>query len=619
VKTFAEFVLSVIALPLLVPWYFSEKIFLFLVQPLLFRKYQIGAEKKKKTASLFVRAGAFVALAFYLFKTGAEFFRMQGSAATALKNGKIFLFMIYNDCATAINVMLQPLNVVLAYARGAEVGALQVVLSFYLLFLPVLFIANLGYNLISGGHSLRRAVKLRNEAVRDVDLIRFTEAAADDQFFLGVDFNRNGAPFYVSRKWLHGHVQVIGAPGSGKTESIIQPLWFQHVRRNAPTFVIDGKGSRQNIDKFFTIASSLAQGHEIIYFNPSDPDRSASYNPLRRGSVKEIKNRILSSLNRNVYPAANRARLDHYLTLILGAIRETKAPMTLNELFQCFKSKTHAQKQLVKIRKNSSIYNDYSDLINQYSSFQNETASFNSLLREICQSSYGWLLDSETPELDLLEVYKGKKDCYFSLPITPGDYATSYLGRLILNDLAATFHALGADHHGDGGGPQRPPLSGGLLIIDEAVKFINPSFIELLRFSREIGVCVCYTNQSLAELSSPDLQLGKAFVDQLADHTNVTCCFHLGSAESIEAIIQRIGVDQQSNGGDGTATSKNAASSDKKIIVVDPNFLKHLEVGRCLVYVRQPRVMGILKTGYFKFDELLPYVRQESEENTPQS
>ncbi len=607
-KTFAEFMLSVIALPLLIPWYFSEKIFLFLVQPLLFRKYQLGVEKKKKTASLLVRAGALLALAFYLFKTGAELVHMQGSTAAAVKNGKIFFFMIYNDCATALNILLHPLNVVLAYSRGVEVSTLQIIFSFYLLFLPILFLANLGYNLIGGSHSLRRAVKLRNEAVRDVDLIHFTESAPDDQFFLGIDLNRNGAPFYANTKWLQGHMQVVGAPGSGKTESIIQPLWFQHVRRNTPTFVIDGKGSRQNIDKFFTIASSLAQGHEIIYFNPSDPDRSATYNPLLRGSVKEIKNRILGSLNRNLYPAANRARLDNYLTLILGAMRETKAPMTMNELFQYFRSKNHAQKQLVKIRKNSSIYNDYSDLINQYSVFQNETAFFNSLLREICQSSYGWLLDTETPELDFLDVYNGKKDCYFSLPITPGDYAISYLGRLILSDLAATFQTLESGHERSTGG--------GLLIIDEAVKFINPSFINLLRFSREIGVCVCYTNQSLAELSNPDLQLSKAFIDQLADHTNVTCCFHLGSTESIEAIIQRIGVEQQNNGGAGTSTGEKASTNDKKLIMVDPNFLKHLEVGRCLVYIRQPRAMGILKTGYFKFEELLPYVRQESEEST---
>jgi hypothetical protein len=108
-------------------------------------------------------------------------------------------------------------------------------------------------------------------------------------------------------------------------------------------------------------------------------------------------------------------------------------------------------------------------------------------------------------------------------------------------------------------------------------------------------------------LSNPDLHLSKAFVDQLADHTNVTCCFHLGSSESIEAIIDRIGMEQQ-------PASDHAAAGDKKIIVVDPHFLKHLEVGRCLAFVRQPRVMGVLKTGYFKFEELLPYVRQEKEQ-----
>jgi hypothetical protein len=520
--------------------------------------------------------------------------------------------MIYNDAAKALTALMMPLNTVLVFKQGGEVGWPRLLFSVYLLFLPLLFVCNVGFRWVSTNRSLRQAVKLRNQAVRDVNIVRFAEKAKDDEIFFGIDINRNGAPFYAKVKWLQGHVQVIGSPGSGKTESIIQPLWFQAVRRNVPTIVLDGKASRQNIDKFFTIASSLAQGHEIIYFNPAEPERSATYNPLRHGTMTEIKNRILASLSAAPISANTRERLDYYLNLILRAIKETGAVLTLHELAQYFLNKTHVHNQLRKIN-DRHAYDGVSELEKNYQAFQAETAYFIELLREIEQSDYDWLLDTNEPELDILEVYNGRRDCYFTLPIGPDDTAMRFLGQLILGDIAATFHQLGLHP------ALREKIGEGLLIIDEVVKFVNPQFVELLRVSRNVGVSVCYTNQSLAELENAELHLTKAFVDQLADHTNVMFCFHLGSPESIAAIINRIGpdskIEEQSTpeGKNGKKDKKEEAKTPSKEIVIDPKFLKHLEVGRCVAFVRQPRVLGILKTGYFKFDKHLSYTRREAE------
>jgi len=607
VKTFLEFVLSLISLPFLIPWQLSEKFFQFFLQPLIFRKYQIGSEKKRKLLAWLPLAVLGILLSVYLMKTASEFVQQHSTLLAALKNGKYLAFTIYNDAVLLLNRLLSPLNTLLAFISGIEVSIRRVIFSLYLLFVMLIFIASLTVRLVTSNLSLQRAVKLRNEAVRDVNLVHFSEKAKDDEVFLGLDLSRHSKPFYLKKKWLQGHMQVIGSPGSGKTESIIQPFWFQEVRRNVPTIVLDGKASHQNIDKFFTIASSLAQGHEIIYFNPTDPERSATYNPLRRGTLAEIKNRLLSSLNWSLSSTVSRERVDYYLNLILRAIKDAGAAITLNEVSQYFKSKNYVEKQLGKA-KDRLAHNGLTELVNAYASFQAETAFFGELLREICQSEYGWLLDTETPELDILEVYAEKKDCYFSLPVTSADAAMSYLGQLILGDILSTFHHLGLQRNGDAN-----HHDGGLLIIDEAAKFVKPNFIELLRVSRNLGVCVCYTSQSLAELSSPDLQLSKAFVDQLADHTNVTCCFHLGSAESVEAIMNRIGPEQKLESPSQAPVKESEA---KKVYVVDSNFLKQLEVGRCLVFVRQPRLMGILKTGYFRFDDLLSYARQESEEKS---
>jgi len=621
-KKFIQFILSLAVLPFLLPWYLSEKLFEYLVQPLVFRKYRLEIGKRKKTIAWLLAAALPVLFLAYLAKTSYAFYLRKESLGLAAQHSIDLLKTFYNDFAKLLPILQSPLSTVLAFRDGVEVNWPWLFFSFYILFLPVLFICNIGFRWYATTRSLKHAVKLRNEAVRDVNIIRFAELAKDDEIFFGIDINRQGAPFYAKTKWLQGHLQVIGSPGSGKTESIIQPLWFQSVRRNVPTIVLDGKAAGQNIDRLYTIASSLAQGHEIIYFNPADPDRSATYNPLRRGNMAEIKNRLLASLSGTNISAATRERLDYYLNLALRAIKETGAVLTLHELAQYFLSKTHVHDQLRRLN-DRYVHDGVSEWLRNYAAFQTETALFAELLREIDQSEYAWLLDTAEPDLDILEVYQKRKDCYFSLPIGPGNTAMNFLGQLILGDILATFHQLGMQ-----GNHANIKTGDGLLIIDEVVKFLNPQFIELLRVSRNIGVSVCYTNQSLAELENPELRLTRAFVDQLADHTNAMFCFHLGSPESIDTILNRIGPERKIEAASpppDKADKKNkpdkAGKKDKKEetptankeIVIDPKFLRHLEVGRCVAFVRQPRVLGVLKTGYFKFDKLLPYVRRDGE------
>ena len=538
-KKLIQFLLSLAVLPLLLPWYLSEKIFEYLVQPLVFRQYRLEIGKRKKLVAWSLALLPLVLLAFYLIKTSYAFYLSKGSLQLAALHGVDLLITVYNDAVRLLAKLLLPLNTVLIYRQGGEVGWTLLLFSFYVLFLPVLFVGNLGFRWFATTRSLKQAVKLRNQAIRDVNIVRFAELAKDDEIFFGIDINRQGAPFFAKTKWLQGHIQVIGAPGSGKTESIIQPLWFQAVRRNVPTIVLDGKAAGQNIDRLYTIASSLAQGHEIIYFNPADPERSATYNPLRRGNIAEIKNRLLASLSATNISAATRERLDYYLNLALRAIKETGAVLTLHELAQYFLSKTHVHDQLRRLN-DRYVHDGVSDWLKNYSTFQTETALFAELLREIDQSEYAWLLDVAEPDLDILDVYQKRKDCYFSLPIGPGNTAMSFLGQLILGDILATFHQLGLQ-----GNHAHIKTGDGLLVIDEVVKFLNPQFIDLLRASRNLGVSVCYTNQSLAEMENPELHLTRAFVDQLTDHTNAMFCFHLGSPESIEAILNRIGPERK--------------------------------------------------------------------------
>lgn len=587
-KIFFKFLISLISLPFLIPWFLADKAFELFFQPIIFKRYKLAVSRWKSWVLRILKILIPLLILMFLAKNTYDFFRWAQGFWSGLKNLNWLPAFWANDVIKAANFVLKPISHLLGYLRGEPLQFWDFLKSVYFSSLPVLFFVNLIYRSIKTTISINKAVSLRNKAVRDVNIVKFAEEARDDEIFLGLDLNRNSQPFYVKRSWLKGHIQVIGGPGTGKTESIIQPLWFQEMRRNVATFVLDGKASSRNVDRFYTIATSLAQGKDILYFNPTDPARSATYNPLLRGSVSEVKQKIMASINWAEYSQDSRERLDTALNIFLRAMEETKTGFNLRELLEYFQSRGYVGKQSERVN-DFYVKNGLKEIFSSYSAFQANMSFFIGLLRDLFQSGYGQLLVTDKPMIDIIEIYRGHKDCYFTLPMQQDENTTRFLGQLILQDIRHCFHQIAMS-----AGEVSPDE--GLLIIDELAKFVSPHFLKVLEASRNVGVSVCYTNQSLAELDNPSLNLSKVFIDQLTELTNVVCCFQLGSPESIQMMLNRFGKAE------ATGTGNN-----KGFNIADPDFLKHLDVGKCIIFIRRPRYLTILKTGYFKFDKLMRF------------
>lgn len=595
-KLLLKFLLSLLALPFLVPWYLADKAFEYLIQPFIFRKFNLEIERKKIWA---IRIAKFIPpaliLLFFISRTLSYFARNE-NAQRGFSFFK-YLFVHYaNGFIQGVNLLLSPVNRVVYYLQGNYIQDYQdFFISFYLVFLPFIFLANMVYRYFKTTGSINKAVKLRNQAVRDVDIIHFAEQARDNELFLGLDLKKAGRPFFVHRDWLKGHVMVVGSSGTGKTESIVQPVWYQEVRHNVATIVLDGKASRKNIDKFYTIASSLAQARDVYYFNPDDPERSATYNPLLRGSVAEVKQKILASINWTEYSTAARERMDSALNIFLRTMEETGTFFNLRDLLAFFENRDYVRQQSEKIR-DPYLKNSLRDLVLNFPGFQSHMAFFIGMLRDLFQLGYGKLLVTSNPTIDIIDIYHHHKDCYFTLPMLSDDTSSMrFLGQLILQDIQLCFHRIALDDEGE---------EEGLLIIDEMAKFVNPDFIELMQACRKVGVSLFYTVQTLAELENPSLNLTKTFVDQLDEHTNAICCFQIGSRESAQMILDRFGLSGN-RAEDGTGGAQRSGAPDLDFL--NPNFLRDLDVGRCVLFMRHPNVITVLKTGYFKFEKSIKF------------
>jgi hypothetical protein len=84
------------------------------------------------------------------------------------------------------------------------------------------------------------------------------------------------------------HVLVCGATGSGKTETLLRLAWTLAKRSDAPVFYMDGKGDRENAERFVGLMEDA--GRETRVF-PNEP--FAGW----RGEPHEIRSRLMAMVD----------------------------------------------------------------------------------------------------------------------------------------------------------------------------------------------------------------------------------------------------------------------------------------------------------------------------------
>lgn len=87
------------------------------------------------------------------------------------------------------------------------------------------------------------------------------------------------------------HVHILGATGSGKTESVILNFLRQDISRGLGTIILDAKGDHS----FLAEIERLVPTERLSVFDLSSAD-SLGYDPLSAGSAFESAQRLFSSL-----------------------------------------------------------------------------------------------------------------------------------------------------------------------------------------------------------------------------------------------------------------------------------------------------------------------------------
>ncbi|MGE5605403.1 MAG: type IV secretory system conjugative DNA transfer family protein [Bacteroidota bacterium] len=408
--------------------------------------------------------------------------------------------------------------------------------------------------------------------------------------FAGVDTDTQ-KPLYLTNAQRQLHVEITGTTGAGKTESAILPWSYQDIRAGKGAIIIEAKGSIDFYKKLYTLCKMADCQQHFYICNLSDPVRSNTYNPLFRGSAVELKDRIMGAFDWSEQFYKDRA--ESILLTILQAVESTGKKITFMDLYLLF-TEIHALEALYRqVPDEFRKWNLGSKVLGDFKQVQKDCAGIIAKLNLMSLGGVSEIINTYTPDIDLLEIYRNNEVVYFCLPTNLIGETAKAFGRMLLMDLRSTSGYI------EQGKAQRRFFPA---FIDEFAEFASVGFVTWLNKSRSTGIAIHIAHQSYGDLK----QVNPSFVDQVTDNTNIKMVFRVNSPDTAEAFSTQLGTE---------TTWKETEMIDKSLLlqrqgpkgslreveefVVHPNVIKRLPMGRAIIFGKHPKEFNhLIQTDY---------------------
>ena len=307
-------------------------------------------------------------------------------------------------------------------------------------------------------------------------------------------------PLGIEARAGGGHMLVMGAPGTGKTQ-LFKLLALQAIDAGDAVVLLDPKGGRALRESL--AASAARVGRPYYQLLPAEPTLSDRLDLLANGRdpaelASRLSRLIPAGENDNVFGQFA------WMTLhrLVGALQALGEPVTL----QCLNAHVADQGQALWHRfqahplpLDGAVQTGLSALVqHDPAHYRKMVLALTPILEMLAGGALGALLSSSSQDratapvrVNLAQIVRQGGVLYAGLGALT-DVATSQaLGALLLADLAAVA---GDRYRDDAAGPLVR------LLVDEAAEITNPAFIQMLNKGRECGVQVTFAVQTLADL-----------------------------------------------------------------------------------------------------------------------
>ena len=330
-----------------------------------------------------------------------------------------------------------------------------------------------------------------------------------------------------------GHVLVMGAPGTGKTQ-LFRWLAHQAMAQESAVIFIDPKGS---LGLFESLRQASERcGRPFYALLPARSKVSQSFNLLGHFShSSELASRITQLLP----PLDQKSVFGQFAWMILNRIIAVMLELELPIQLTTIKKHVIDQGKNLQIMLrgracDSGVESGIRDTVNH------DAVHYQKMILTLLS-----ILDPLTTGVleQLLSPKKGTDSCQISTiceqggvfyaglsAMTDANVANS-LGSLILSDLAAI-----AGYRYDQQ-CRKPTVR---ILVDEAAEVTNPAFIQLLNKGRECGFEVVFAVQTLADLEMSMNSVAGARM--MIGNANHLICFRMLDAATRQMIAERSGM-----------------------------------------------------------------------------
>lgn len=311
------------------------------------------------------------------------------------------------------------------------------------------------------------------------------------------------------------HVHILGATGSGKTESVILNFLKQDVVRGLGSIILDAKGDMS----FLATLRECVPTKRLQVFDLGD-ENSLSYDPLSTGTPLEAAQRLFSSLTWSE---------EYY---------KSKALSALQRIFQTYYGNKKRNPTLAQISRYLDDQGAFVEITaNDFYPKKNAEKDFSELsglrdqVKMLCLGHLAKILSpNDAGQINLSQASSGQV-IYFRLQSLMSPQLVGTVGKLLINHLnylAGSAHRAGTD---------QKSLKLVPVYLDEFATFACPEFADLISKARSAGFALHFSHQSVGDLVS----VSDGFLNQITDNSATKIILRINDPDSAEFFARTFG------------------------------------------------------------------------------
>jgi type IV secretory system conjugative DNA transfer VirD4/TraG family protein len=415
-------------------------------------------------------------------------------------------------------------------------------------------------------------------------------------WFVGASSTGKG-PLWLDTESRLMHTWVVGATGTGKTQSVLLPALRSDILAGRTAIFIDGKGDRETLSAIAAFAREAGRESDLRCFDVRRPEQSHSYSPLLNGTPNEQTDKIMAALrwDNEFYRAQSKATL----LRVLRSLQAIGTPYSLENVLAAL-SDLSALRALSAAVHDSRRRAELEQIAGRWKEYLVETSGMRSQLEALLMTDFGELLKDSRPTLDLAEAYRTGAIVYFALPVARFPETAPLVTKLVISDLNSVAGMV------QDGQLERVFAS---VVIDEFAAFAMPLFVDLLNKGRSAGMAITISHQSMrGDLASAQ----EGFIDQIADNTNIKVC--LRQSADAEYVAGFGGTYKTTKLTEQTTAAlvgheRTGLGSAREVdeYHVSPNLVRELPRGYAVVQINHPPKLDLVRLDYVETSGLPPY------------